>query len=99
MRIQRPCLTCRNLHTNPSRCDRCQRALDKQRNYVREHYKGNYSKRAKQVRDTAVACWICGGGKRTHDPFTADHLIPSDPHSPLAAAHRSCNSSRGNNTR
>jgi hypothetical protein len=99
MPIQRPCISCRKLHTNSSRCDRCQAAWDKQRNYTREHYKGTYAKRAKEVRDTAIACWICGQGKRTDDPFTADHLIPADPQSPLAAAHRSCNSSRGNDTR
>ena len=99
MAIQRPCLTCRTLTTNPSRCDRCQAQWDKQRNLTREHYKGNYAKKAKQIRDTAVACWICGQGKRPDDPWTADHLIPTDPQSPLAAAHRSCNSSRGNQTR
>ena len=96
MPIQRPCLTCRQLHTNPSRCDRCQTQWDKQRNLTREHYKGNYRERAKHIRESAVACWICGQGKRPNDPWTADHLIPTDPNSPLAAAHRSCNSRRGN---
>jgi hypothetical protein len=97
MPIQRPCLTCRTLTTNPLRCDTCQSIWNRQHpKSDRPHYKGEYKRKAKHIRDTAIACWICGQGKRRDDPFTADHLIPADPHSPLAAAHRSCNSRRGN---
>lgn len=63
---------------------------------TRPHYKGSYAKQAKQVRDTATVCWLCGLGRKTDDPFTADHYYPGDPTSPLIAAHRSCNSRRGN---
>ena len=98
MPISQPCLTCRTLTTNGTRCEPCttkwNRAHPKPN---RPHYAGSYKRRAKIVRDTATNCWICGEGNRgTADPFTADHLIPADPNSPLAAAHRSCNSRRQN---
>ena len=59
-------------------------------------YSGDYRRRAKIVRDTALLCHICKEGLRLDDPFQADHLIPADPNSPLAPAHRSCNIRRGN---
>jgi hypothetical protein len=59
-------------------------------------YSGDYKARAKQVRDTAVLCHICKEGFRADDPWQADHLIPGNPVSPLAPAHRSCNAKRGN---
>lgn len=62
----------------------------------RQLYKGDYKRRARELCKRAEACWICGGGKRDHDPFTADHLIPGNPDSLLLPAHRSCNSRRGN---
>jgi hypothetical protein len=68
----------------------------KHREPRRQHYKGDYPKRAALVRATATHCWICGGTARADDPWTADHIIAGDPQSPLLAAHRSCNSSRGN---
>lgn len=65
----------------------------------RAHYKGDYPKRAKAVRDAAYAdpttrCWRCGGllGKDTWD---AGHLIDGSPLSPLAAEHATCNRSAG----
>ena len=97
MPIKRPCLNCRTLTSNATRCTNCQTLWNKQHpKPERVHYKGDYRKRAKQIRDTAVACWICGEAKKPNDPFTADHLIPADQNSPLAAAHRSCNSRRQN---
>jgi hypothetical protein len=96
MAFNKPCLKCKTLHKNNSICDSCQRGVDATRNASRPHYKGNYAKQAKQVRETATVCWLCGQGKRLDDPFTADHYYPGDPTSPLIAAHRSCNSRRGN---
>ena len=97
MQIRRPCLNCKTLTTNATRCTPCQTIWNKHHPKPdRPHYKGDYKKRAKQIRDNAIACWICGEGKRANDPFTADHLIPADINSPLAAAHRSCNSRRQN---
>lgn len=59
-------------------------------------YSGDYKKRAKMVRDTAVLCHICREGFRLGDPWQADHILPGNPLSPLAPAHASCNAKRGN---
>jgi hypothetical protein len=59
-------------------------------------YSGSYKRRAAAVRANASTCHICGLGAIAGDPWQADHLIPGDPNSPLAAAHRSCNARRGN---
>ena len=44
----------------------------------------------------ACGGWLCGGGAVPGDPWQADHVIPGNPDSPLAPAHRSCNAARGN---
>ena len=91
--IQRPCLTCRELTTLTPRCQACQAQNEAGR--IRPHYRGSYTSRAKSVRANAVECWLCGGGARTDDPWTADHVDPGNPESLLLPAHRSCNSRRG----
>ena len=103
MKFKRPCLDCGQLTTNKSRCDEHQKRIDDLMNARRSQvkratgqYSGDYRKRAKEVRDTATVCHLCGEGPRVNDPWQADHIIPSDPYSPLAAAHRSCNARRGN---
>lgn len=96
MTIPKPCLACGTPTTNGSRCNDCEIEHQATRNAKRTHYKGDYKKRAKAVRDTAAICHICGEGPRYGDPFQADHLIPADPTSPLAPAHRTCNARRGN---
>jgi hypothetical protein len=93
--IKKPCLNCGELTRNSSRCDRCTAVREARRNERRPHYKGDYRRRAKEVRATAIACWICGEGARPNDPFTADHVATGEPNSPLLPAHRSCNSRRG----
>jgi len=106
-RFPRPCLECGVLTTNASRCDQHQversrviEATRPKRKYKtkpkRLLYSGDYVKLAKKVRENATYCHLCGDGPRHNDPWTADHLIPGDPLSPLLAAHRSCNSRRGN---
>jgi len=98
--FNRPCLDCGVLTNTGNRCQihraQYQARLDARKIGKREHYKGDYQKRSKIVRETAVECWICKEGFKAHDPWTADHLYPGDPTSPLLPAHRSCNSSRGN---
>lgn len=104
--IQRPCLWCGKL-SSQSRCAECEtkyqemriKRIKPRKKPSRKLYAGSYKRRAKKVVDAATTCWICGGGKRDHDPFTADHVIPGDADSLLLAAHRSCNSRRGNRTR
>ena len=68
---------------------------DRLRNSRRAHYKGTYRSDAAKVRQQATACWLCGGGARVDDPFTADHVDQSMVGSVLLPAHRSCNSRRG----
>jgi hypothetical protein len=94
------CLRCGTLQTHGSRCEACHAKHETARTARRHrpHYDAAYRKRAKVVRETATVCWLCGGGWRANDPWTADHVIPADPNSPLLAAHKSCNSSRGNRT-
>jgi hypothetical protein len=101
----KPCLECGKLSLGDTRCEthrlerlRLMEATRPKRKYKtkpkREHYGGDYAKRAKAVRESATYCHLCGDGPRHNDPWTADHIIPGNPQSPLAPAHRSCNSSR-----
>ena len=95
-KFRKPCLDCGILVLGASRCDNCSvlynRTVDSRRDKSkRSLYKGTYKQKAKEVRDNAEACWLCGGGYRADDPWQADHVIPDLPSSPLAAAHRSCN--------
>lgn len=95
----KPCIECGKLTNGNTRCDKHQGILSAKINAKkaqRIHYKGDYRKRAKAVRDSATNCWICGDGYRQDDPFQADHLIPTDPNSLLLPAHASCNAKRGN---
>ena len=98
MTFNKPCLSCGKV-TRTSRCATCQTEHERVKSAGREpraHYAGDYRKRAKVVRDTAVACWICGEGWRDGDPWQADHVRQGDPASPLAPAHRTCNIARSN---
>ena len=92
--VRRVCLGCGVLTAYGSRCETCKAEQDREieaRRGERQHYKGDYAKRAKQVRATAETCHICGQGWKQGDPWQADHLIEGDPESPLLPAHRSCN--------
>ena len=93
----RPCLDCGALYKG----DRCpthalikSRERERARKPYRTHYRGDYARKAKQVRETATHCWICGEVARQGDPFQADHVVPGDRDSQLLAAHRSCNIKR-----
>jgi 5-methylcytosine-specific restriction endonuclease McrA len=59
-----------------------------------------YFDAARQVRNNATTCALCGKGSRDNDPWVADHIVPraeggSDDISNLQPAHRSCNGRRG----
>lgn len=104
--LPKPCLDCGRVTNGRSRCDSCfekARTLFEQsrsgRNRERAHYGGDYARRAKLVRETAEICWLCGDTARIDDPWQADHVIAGDPDSILAAAHRSCNIRRSNQSR
>jgi hypothetical protein len=102
MAFPRPCIECGKLTDSGNRCmfhkgiyDQMLDLKRRERKAKSGQYSGTYKARAKEVRDTAIACHLCGEGFRLHDPWQADHIIPGDPASPLLPAHRSCNASRG----
>ena len=105
-RFNTPCLDCGQLSRAGSRCEQCSMKYNraKAQRYDTEEkrikkkllYNSDYRRRAREVRANATHCHLCGQGYRPNDPWEADHLIPSDPNSPLAPAHRSCNQRRGN---
>lgn len=100
----RPCLECSTPTTRtPARCDRCEAQHQAARNARRTHYQGQYTQQAKRVRDAAnidlsTRCWRCGGLARPGDPWQAGHIHDSQPGSPLAPEHRSCNAAAGGRT-
>lgn len=107
MSFRRPCLDCGKLTDGANRCEVHEAAYRSKRNarldslYRRQKklakYNSQYKQRAKQVRANAVACHICGRAFVPGDQIEADHLYPElMDASPLAAAHKKCNASRGN---
>jgi hypothetical protein len=102
-RFPKPCLVCNELTQGLSRCARHQAEWQAVENIRLKEMKAKrpnlydnaYRKKAKVVRETALYCHLCKEPARINDPFTADHIIAGDKDSPLAAAHRSCNSRRG----
>ena len=103
-RFPRPCLSCNQLHRDSGDyCVDCRKAREreKENNPKRKAHKAGlynaeYQRLAKLVRANAVTCHLCNKGYIQGDPWTADHLDAGNPNSPLAPAHRSCNSRRGN---
>jgi 5-methylcytosine-specific restriction endonuclease McrA len=104
MKFPKPCLDCGTLSLG-NRCPTHQAVIDNQTNIRRAaikattgQYSGSYKRRAKEVRDTAIICWLCGQGARPNDPWQADHVNPAEhgDTAQLLPAHKSCNSSRGN---
>jgi hypothetical protein len=89
-----PCLDCKTLTKYSNRCESCSKIKEQKRNAERLHYKGQYAKLAKQVRENAIECWICHKGYDPEDPWQADHYLPGNPNSILLPAHRSCNIKR-----
>jgi hypothetical protein len=103
-RFPKPCLVCGELTKGLNRCERHE-AEYQQLETIRirdmkarrpKLYDSDYHKKARVIRETALICHLCNEGARPYDPWTADHVIASDPNSELKAAHRSCNSRRGN---
>jgi hypothetical protein len=102
-KFPQPCIDCGKLSRNGARCEQHAASVNqyaehkrRERKRITGQYGGDYRKRAKEVRELATACWLCGGGPRDDDPWQADHVVPGDPYSVLAPAHRSCNAARGN---
>ena len=100
-RLPRPCLDCGRLAEH-SRCPDCNRERERiasAQRPPRPHYSGDYRKRAKQVREGALACHWCGGGFTVDNPVQADHVYQGDPASPLVPSCRRCNIARANRAR
>lgn len=102
-KFRQPCIDCGALTRYGSRCETHQAAVNQYADYKKAErkratgqYSGDYRKRAKEVREMATICWLCGDGARADDPWQADHIVPGDMYSALAPAHRSCNAARGN---
>ena len=108
MRFNRPCLKCNTLHRDKGDyCASCRSEYERKREAdparmarKRIMYGGDYrARRASMVTETIqnnLPCHICKKNFTSLSEITADHLIPGNPNSPLAPAHKSCNSSRGN---
>jgi hypothetical protein len=105
-RFRRQCLDCSELTFN-TRCDKhaseharkLQRRKDTPERLAKKKflYGGSYKTKRGQVLATATHCHLCQQPFQPGDPIEADHLYPELGHaSPLAAAHRRCNASRGN---
>lgn len=103
-RFPKPCRICGQLSLN-AMCEPHQaqaNLIHEERRRIRKketgQYGGSYATRARAVREAAIACHLCGEGKKINDPFEADHINPSEPgdRAILLPAHRSCNQRRGN---
>ena len=104
-RFPQPCSECGRLTGGGSRCEVHEREYKARRNHNRPSYERQtkksqlynyaYRQEAKKIRDTATHCHICSQPFVEGDRIEADHLIAGEIGSPLAAAHRRCNQSRG----
>ncbi len=103
-RFPKPCLTCNQLTTGASYCDKhlapileAKRIKENLRKRGRTLYNSTaYRKQRAWIKATATHCHICKQAFIDRNQISADHLIPGDPNSPLAPAHIICNSRRGN---
>jgi hypothetical protein len=91
-----PCLDCGALTRGRNRCDKHYRLyiMKYESKRDRSHYKGDYQTRSKRIRETATVCWICLEAFTDRSEIQADHYYPTDPHSPLLPAHKTCNNKR-----
>ncbi len=104
----KPCLKCKALFKARSEyCEACrlerkpraptpriESAERKQKK--RLLYGGDYKARSQIVRESATHCHICKKEFTDRREIQADHLVPGNPDSPLAPAHRTCNARKGN---
>ena len=102
--FNRPCLICGEL-SKGTRCPAHERAYQSLRESKRNTperqakkqalYGGDYRRRRNFIVNNSTHCHLCKQAFIPGDRIQADHLIASDPNSPLAAAHAHCNESRG----
>lgn len=104
MPFPKPCLICNVLTSGDTYCklhkleaDERERIRQRGRKAGRTLYNStNYRKQRAWLKATATHCHLCKQPFTNRGDITADHLIPGNPNSPLAAAHSLCNSRRGN---
>lgn len=108
MRLPRPCLKCQILHKDKGDyCADCRRDYERLRDKKRYQnpvyrarkqllYSSGYKAAREIIKQNATHCHLCGQPFTDRAEITADHLLAGDPASPLAAAHKGCNSRRGN---
>ena len=103
----RPCLICGRLgkgtRCEPHETEYRLKRESRRDNVARREKKNNlynweYQQQRKIIVATATHCHLCGKTFTDTDKVEADHVIPSDRNSPLAAAHRLCNQRKGNRT-
>lgn len=99
--FRKPCLTCGKLgEPGVAYCVEHEAERRRKINWTKNQrtlYKSPEYRRARQhIKDTATHCHLCGQAFTNRNEITADHILAGDPTSPLAPAHRTCNSSRGN---
>jgi len=104
MKFKKPCLDCGVLSLG-NRCPTHQAIIDQTSQLRRaqvkratNQYGSGYARRAKEIRESAIICWICGEGARYNDPWQADHVIAASDGGTgeLRPAHGSCNRNRSN---
>lgn len=91
--VKRPCLDCQR-PTTGSRCSNCRSRRDRT---ARAHYAGNYKGRAAELQATHPhgPCHLCGETIVDPAEWSAHHVDPGNPDSPLRPAHLGCNQSFG----
>lgn len=101
MKFKKPCLKCGTLgEPGKAYCplhetERMKRINDAKNQ--RTLYRSTaYRNARKLIKEQATHCHLCGQPFTNREEITADHLIAGNPASPLAPAHRTCNSKRGN---
>ena len=105
MAFNKPCIRCGKL-SRQATCQECHLQSERERDKLRDSdpqrklkkatlYGTQYRKQRELLKIRGGICYLCG---QVVPPGTgqADHLIASDPHSPLAITHAFCNQSRGN---
>jgi hypothetical protein len=106
MGFNKPCIICGTL-SRGTRCETHEKELTQRKEAARNSdptykakkatlYGYQHQKARKQLIANATVCYLCGKPFTPTDKIDADHLIPGDPYSPLAATHASCNRSKGN---
>jgi hypothetical protein len=103
-KFPKPCRVCGTLSPDPlcpphqAQAKQVHEARRAQRKAQTGQYSGDYARRARLVRESAILCHLCGEGKKEEDPFEADHVIAASNGTTgqLLPAHRSCNRRRSN---